>query len=1671
MVFNIQRDMDDNDSAGETLKREAKEFFGYFKRGQGVCAYHYVNLPDTKGSVEPEEEDTPHFDVRKLEELNIKYDVTQIIADFKFYDTFDLSSNLVKFKDYAYEYYETTEGDKTKRLRYAIPKTEDYQQKNLQFLRPRGANTGFDRYLQEEDKSECGVWLPSFRQGKGTSYTSRSIYMYDPLMEMVERVLKVAGEIKDSDDNSLKNIDSDGQYKASSPPYDLTPVSLLPSIDVLSDALGGLVEWTWYLCEIVITLEKVEKASAPVSVFSRTEKVQVVELITQAMWVMVMKFAFRERFTTPGTESSGVAVSTSKQWFMDLLKNMDKKQEELVMRIHSSVYNLEGQTSEILFDEKSQMYGDIKKLNGEKAPYGICARLRQAVKYAGDALMASVSREFLTKTWKPKPDHTNGMTLNPKEPLIPEVDALYREARTYAWTFPDACDYHASDKYNGVRRNATTTRGVAERQWYHFDTVTPTSESSSGSEKPGLRVPGKQSIPTNTDKDNEIDYELPYRMEQMKDFNANATYDKTFNDVNKDITGDPALAQSLWETIEPGLSPLDRTYIYEKGFDKPWMPGKRLVIVLNRGSETKTYYLPSHYKVNVKADDGVPSYKYGSTLEFSMYNFDRSTELKTKINNLNIVIDYPKTGVSQEISLDGFEALESKKTNKIINNLIYMPPRRPIFGESMYNFSLLAWMRSMVSMSNHKIISKRMELNQTISDVKTPIGFEKLLNFPEGGSPTALNSNSIFIILLFKWFVRNGITSDIAISSKDNGGADVIVNIENNGWHTYYPETWCKENGEKEDTPISAIDILMNDYKTEFVRMVLDRMIYHDGGRYDIHTEDHGEFYQYKTNKDRITHIDLDTPYLNQLCKKYDRNTFVCQSRLRQSMFQLKRSGSSLFFDEEIKVRKDTRDNSIFPKIQTKPNASDILRRPLCEFLSAETLSDRTTIEQLNVLFHRLVFYCANKFIQKPIERPTLDDFDAEQRFQIQNEEYNKTTEAVKTSLTGKKILWQTLIDEDMVSKIQKEESGFDENRKHLTFTTTGASVPIFSVFGRFQETVDDDTLTWPRMERVEEVSLYTTLSEKHYDVFNYILFNYGNPNGFSLLDVIKEPWDTVISGNVEKIHSDDAAKELIKLQEKDEAARKQSIINTIDAYIENVYQCHFYIAQSTHQDKLTSMLSQVITMFEESIPLPPKGTDASPSGDALAIYDAAHFPFCDIVNALVYSLADATVMYTYAMIIHDFLVKYRETENTNHLEETKERLRNKFNAFSQGGSLSFEKVESVGFRFVEHKFGLERSDTDTDMRSIFETGHLQPSKNELTLTACLNIFKTHFEEVKKLLYQIIERKPETYRRFLKDVEYRKRHPSSSDVPTEDLYTMRSDDLRTAVENKFINPRKLFEIETAAYRRKRREEEESERQFKLDSEGNVLTQYEVERKVQVLNNNKILELLEDRANDTTKRSDPAASSSDTFKQPIPDSALSDTYHLSSEEEKLVEQMEETNYLGLYLGASTRDRKRPVAENAPQSTAPPPRPPPDRQPAPPLRPPPAPAPRRFPEVQPVPVPRRKRRMSHQQSHQERLRGIKLQVVGKASRGGGPSSELSIPDARPGRHPELSFRGQGASASDDEYYYYYNETSACVGASDDRVEGRLQRMVLDLPSAEHIERTTAMITKLLKEHLVM
>ena len=149
--------------------------------------------------------------------------------------------------------------------------------------------------------------------------------------------------------------------------------------------------------------------------------------------------------------------------------------------------------------------------------------------------------------------------------------------------------------------------------------------------------------------------------------------------------------------------------------------------------------------------------------------------------------------------------------------------------------------------------------------------------------------------------------------------------------------------------------------------------------------------------------------------------------------------------------------------------------------------------------------------------------------------------------------------------------------------------------------------------------------------------------------------------------------------------------------------------------------------MFEESIPIPPKGTDASPSGDALAIYDAAHFPFCDIVNALVYSLADATVMYTYAMIIHDFLVKYSETENTNHLEETKERLRNKFNAFSQGGSLSFEKVESVGFRFVEHKFGLERSDTDTDMRSIFETGHLQPSKNELTLTACLNIFKTHF--------------------------------------------------------------------------------------------------------------------------------------------------------------------------------------------------------------------------------------------------------------------------------------------------------------------------------------------------------
>ena len=1731
MVFNIQRDMDDNDSAGETLKREAKEFFGYFKRGQGVCAYHYVNLPDTKGSVEPEEEDTPHFDVDELTTLNLNYMVTPITPQ----STFDLE----EFNNDAYEYYETTDDGKTKRLRYAIPKPEDYQLEHLQFLRPRGAHTGFSKW-HRPDKHQCGVWLPSFRQGKGTSHTSTSIYMYDPLMEMVERVLTIAGEITDDKDRSLKSIDSDSEQKEDPLPYDLTPVSLLPSIDVLSDALGGLVEWTWYLCEIVITLDNGIDAGAPV--FSREERVQVAELVTQAMWTMVMRFAFRDQTKTTDTKGLGVdsaegsgggerevAVLSSKAWLKDLLNNMDPTKKELVRRIHDSVYTLQGEKSNILFDEKPAIYDDKLKLNGEAAPWGICARLRQAVKYTGDALMASVSREFLTNTWQPKRGHTDGMTLKPREPLIPEVDALYREARTYAWTFPDACDYHASDSYT-----AHTKRTYSQRTWYHNDTSSVQQESS-------LNVPqtGTQSIPREADSSNKnVDYELPDRMDSMGQFNVTGEYLRTLNKVENEIAVQPGLAKDLCEKIEPGLSPLDKGYIYKYALDEPWVPGKRLIIPYSGNSYTTTYWLPSHYKVILDENKDVPFYKDAPDLNLPVYNSESPRPLLSKRKNPNISIKYPESGVSQEISLEVLEALHLQKTNNA-TNLIFLPPRRPVFGESMYNFSSLAWMRSMVSISNHKIISKRMELNQTISDVNRRTGFEKFLDLPKGGSPTALNSNSIFVILLFKWFARNGITSDIAMSSKTDNDENVIVNIENNGWHTHYPETWCNEEGEKEDTPIPAIGILMDDYKTEFVRMVLDRLVYHSTEHTVIDNKDHDEFIAYNPNHNKRS-IQIDTACLNDKCKIYDtiRKNHLLLSRLRQSKFQLKRSGSSLFLGDQSRVHKDTRDNSIFPNIQTKPNAIDVLKRPLCEFLNAETLTYKTGSDKLYMMFHRLTFYCQHHLTQPPVKDATLEDAVAELTFEDQLSKFQSMHSNKK--LTDKERSWRE--DENKyISNLNlwnHDNNGFGDNIfEHFNFSDK--FIHIISVFGTVQEMVDNDTSMWPYVRRVEGVALFTDLSDQHSDVFNYILFNYGEPDGISLFEVIDDSW----INKVKKISSSDAGRELKDRQVESEKNHRKLVIEAITIHNSNAAACQFYINEAKQQQKHQSVipiLEQTITMFENAIPDPhpaagseififTENTDPAQSEETASDYDTVHFPFCDVVKTLMYSLADAAIMLYYAKAMVDLF-----TALSNLGKKTPDTIMSVLNIQKERVQIEFFKkykkklsqVRSVGFLFVEHKFGLARSKNETDMTSEEETDMTSIfAKEDLDLTqlqlealssqqddhgAPLQIFESHYKQNQQLLIDLLEDTPKTYRRFLKDVLYKKRHPLASDVDMEYLKDMQHYDLQTAVQNKFISPRERLEhiqMEAREYRRQMEEEKESKRVFLLDSSGNDMSPYELERKRQLIENKKKMEALTkgmeppsinlvsseqpSREEERVERpypdlppdlspdspsvvqvssDQPSYNFSGTSPVSTPsDSPLNTPSQLDEPQSPVAdvehqEQNRKRKAKGLYSGASSTapvlmdetleeaskeggggaaggaagEAAGGAAGGAAQGAGM--------------------------GVQGGGIKRSKsRRRSVQDMKRVKSTGAASFRPGDTVFGNRPRNTF---DSNEGRFPELSYRGQ-ASASN----YYYNETSACVGASDDRVEGRLQRMVLDLPSAEHIERTTAMITKLLKEHLVM
>eukprot|EP00966_Prymnesium_polylepis_P014574 336433-Prymnesium_polylepis.1 len=117
---------------------------------------------------------------------------------------------------------------------------------------------------------------------------------------------------------------------------------------------------------------------------------------------------------------------------------------------------------------------DFATLTAGPPPNALCVRLHASIRYAADALMACVSREFLTPTWywpQGEADGTNlaysadaealsrssngGPPPNDTvsggvhtwhhgciEPLVPELHSMYQQARCFAWTFPDASDYH-----------------------------------------------------------------------------------------------------------------------------------------------------------------------------------------------------------------------------------------------------------------------------------------------------------------------------------------------------------------------------------------------------------------------------------------------------------------------------------------------------------------------------------------------------------------------------------------------------------------------------------------------------------------------------------------------------------------------------------------------------------------------------------------------------------------------------------------------------------------------------------------------------------------------------------------------------------------------------------------------------------------------------------------------------------------------------------------------------------------------------------------------------------------------------------------------------------------------------------------------------------------------------
>ena len=496
----------------------------------------------------------------------------------------------------------------------------------------------------------CGPWYTNLRQGKspdGTKYQQGRLlpqhYRFDPLMEQVEQMIMDAGKKRDVFGNELRYTGADGEYKQVELPCDETPVSFVASLDTLADAMGGLAEWTHYFTEALVQIAVRGKAplrgkDPDYRVILHTQGYEflstvdgrwsMMERLTRAIWVMVKKAAFGAQ--TDKSDENNVSLANpvwkyetignnkkddtnAKQFFKFIISHLapDAIDTNNITKdwLEAVATTLPDGSDGIARDAAYEtlfaaMPGEIGTIGGKPhycitagpPPNALCVRLHAAIRYTADALMACVSREFLTPTWKWPEGEVNGTTLSHSvhrqkkllesyddddendtlakneafkwtlgcsEPLMPELHCIYQQARCFAWTFPDAQYHHKKILGDDTDENTILPKRPSEHNlqrnssyevkkafWANREGWVPFYSSENGIFDPRLNG-GQQS----TSFVQSPFYDLPDDISGVE-FNPNDERDdNSFSNRKNFAKFHPSELSTMWSDVEPGIPP------------------------------------------------------------------------------------------------------------------------------------------------------------------------------------------------------------------------------------------------------------------------------------------------------------------------------------------------------------------------------------------------------------------------------------------------------------------------------------------------------------------------------------------------------------------------------------------------------------------------------------------------------------------------------------------------------------------------------------------------------------------------------------------------------------------------------------------------------------------------------------------------------------------------------------------------------------------------------------------------------------------------------------------------------------------------------------------------------------------------------------------------------------